>query len=167
MTFEDCLAIVLQWEGGYSDHAADPGGATNFGITHHTLKRWRKVLEITKEDVAALTREEAAEIYRAWYWDRCHCGRMPSGLDLLLFDAGVNHGTNGALRMLQETVKVKQDAIIGPVTMAAVEKMDRTKLFIEFSAIRADLYETINKTFERGWYRRQFTLFATALAAGE
>jgi len=31
--FNDCLNRVLKDEGGYSNHPADPGGPTNYGIT--------------------------------------------------------------------------------------------------------------------------------------
>lgn len=165
MTFEDALEIILKHEGGYSDHPRDPGGATNMGITHHTLKRWRGVLEISKLDVENLTRDEAAQIYEAWYWKRCHCQQMPSGVDLLLFDAAVNHGPSRAKRMLQEAARVETDGIVGPITMAAIERADRDKLLCEFCAIRADLYETINEVFERGWFRRLFDVFYHALKA--
>ena len=37
--FDACLAVVLVQEGGYSDDPADPGGATNMGITRDTLAR--------------------------------------------------------------------------------------------------------------------------------
>ena len=33
MTFDDAVKRVLMHEGGYSDHAADPGGKTMYGIT--------------------------------------------------------------------------------------------------------------------------------------
>jgi lysozyme family protein len=35
--FDRCLTCVLQFEGGFSDDARDPGGATKFGITRATL----------------------------------------------------------------------------------------------------------------------------------
>lgn len=41
--FKYCLAIVLEFEGGYVNHPNDPGGATNMGITHKTLAAWRGV----------------------------------------------------------------------------------------------------------------------------
>ena len=68
--FEICLDEVLRHEGGYADHPSDPGGATNMGITHKTLARWRKVSpwwKLSKDEVKALGREEAARIYRASY----------------------------------------------------------------------------------------------------
>ena len=37
--FARALAHVFSMEGGYADHPADPGGATNLGITRKTLAR--------------------------------------------------------------------------------------------------------------------------------
>src|SRR5689334_14019533 len=70
--FQTCLAEVLRHEGGYVDHPTDPGGATNMGITHKTLARWRKVSpwwDLPKSAVKTMARSEAAQIYRALYWD--------------------------------------------------------------------------------------------------
>lgn len=50
--------IVKPFEGGYVDHPADPGGATNLGITIHTLRAWRGAA-VTKQDVKNLTVAEA------------------------------------------------------------------------------------------------------------
>jgi hypothetical protein len=38
--FDTCLAFTLKEEGGYSDNPADPGGATNMGITLATYRQW-------------------------------------------------------------------------------------------------------------------------------
>ena len=35
-----CLAFTLHQEGGYVDNRADPGGATNMGITLATYREW-------------------------------------------------------------------------------------------------------------------------------
>ena len=39
--FAACLAQVLLSEGGWSDHPADPGGATMKGITLATYRKYR------------------------------------------------------------------------------------------------------------------------------
>ena len=38
--FDECLAFTLRAEGGYVDDPADPGGATNMGVTLATLREW-------------------------------------------------------------------------------------------------------------------------------
>lgn len=38
MTFNDILALTLDFEGGFSGHSDDRGGATMHGITSNTLR---------------------------------------------------------------------------------------------------------------------------------
>ena len=38
--FEDALKFVLKWEGGFTNHPKDPGGATNKGITQKVYDAW-------------------------------------------------------------------------------------------------------------------------------
>gem|GEM_PF-6374819 len=85
--FSACLAHVLASEGGYVDHTKDPGGATNMGITLATLQEWRG-RPIAKTDVRDLTRDEAAAIYRAKYWNKVKGDDLPAGLDLDGFRCG-------------------------------------------------------------------------------
>ncbi|HVV94700.1 MAG TPA: glycosyl hydrolase 108 family protein [Hyphomicrobiales bacterium] len=59
--FDACLRLVLLNEGGWSDDARDPGGATNRGITRATLARWRG-RPASKMELRALGRAEAARI---------------------------------------------------------------------------------------------------------
>jgi lysozyme family protein len=52
--FRRSVLAVLKHEDGYVDHPSDPGGATNLGITIHTLRNWRGK-SVTKADVQSLT----------------------------------------------------------------------------------------------------------------
>lgn len=122
--FDICLDEVLRHEGGFADHPSDPGGATNLGITHKTLARWRLVSpwwKLPKSAVMELQRAEAARIYRASYWDRVHGGQLPAGLDLALFDFAVNSGPDRAIRTLQAELDVAADGQIGPLTLDGIE----------------------------------------------
>ena len=38
--FEYCLSVVLENEGGWSDHPRDPGGATMKGVTLKTFRAY-------------------------------------------------------------------------------------------------------------------------------
>lgn len=162
--FETALAHVLKWEGGYVDHPSDPGGATNHGVTRQTLTNWRGRPQ-SREDVRALTRDEAAQIYRARYWDRCRCDEIPAGLDLMVFDAAVNHGPGQAVRLLQQGLGVRVDGLIGPVTLAAARGADLTPALIETAARRMAFYGGLStfRTFGLGWSRRLMDTLAAAL----
>lgn len=97
--FEPALAFTLAYEGGYVDHPADPGGATNMGITIRTLGNWRG-RPVTKAEVRALSKEEAAKIYRANDWNKAGCDGLAPGVDLCTFDVAVNSGPGRALAWL-------------------------------------------------------------------
>jgi lysozyme family protein len=86
--FDVSLTHVLKFEGGYSNHPLDPGGATNRGITQAVLARHRGCA-VSKDDVKSLTKKEAGAIYRKSYWDACRCAQLPSGSDLAVFDCAV------------------------------------------------------------------------------
>jgi lysozyme family protein len=154
--FNRCVEVVLGHEGGFSDHPKDPGGATNFGITHKTLAEFRDVDSVTKEDVRNLTRDEAKEIYRARYWLPLRCNDPPPGVDLMVFDFGVNAGVGRAARTLQACAHVTTDGSIGPITMAAVRAIDPKRLIVDMAEARERFYRGLPDfdTFGRGWLRR-------------
>jgi lysozyme family protein len=153
--FPACLDIVLAKEGGYVDHPADPGGATNLGITFATLSAWRGH-PITKADVAALTKAEAGEIYRAKYWNPTRCADLPAGLDLAVFDYGVNSGVGRPARALQKILGVPQDGVIGPVTLAAIKQRDPRELIEALCDERLRFLRSLPTwgVFGRGWTSR-------------
>jgi hypothetical protein len=41
-SFPAALAATLQYEGGYSNHPKDPGGATMRGVTQRVYDAWRR-----------------------------------------------------------------------------------------------------------------------------
>jgi len=155
MSFERALTFVLMHEGGYSDHARDPGGATNFGITHRTLSKWRGKT-VGPREVRSLDRSEASDIYRQEYWHRCKCDQLPPALAFLMFDAAVNKGVGRAIKILQKSLNTSADGIIGPVTLKAVRARDPRRLMIEFAARRMRHYGVLSifTTFGLGWSRR-------------
>ncbi|WP_084698299.1 glycoside hydrolase family 108 protein [Muricoccus aerilatus] len=153
--FDACLDHVLAAEGGFVNNPADPGGATNLGITRRTLSDFRDV-EATEADVRALTRAEAREIYRARYWIPMRCAELPPGVDLMVFDFGVNAGPGRSLRLLQGSVGVKADGSIGPITLAAARACRGAELIGRLAAGRMAYYRGLDgfQTFGRGWTRR-------------
>jgi lysozyme family protein len=164
MKFEDALRHVLRWEGDYSNHPQDRGGATKFGITARTLSEWLG-RPVTTEDVRDLEFDDVVPIYRERYWDACSCSGIPHGIDLLIFDSAVNQGPNRAKRLLQRALGVTEDGIIGPITMRAIQTMDPQRLASELVAQRAAHYASLQSTFHLGWFRRLADMHRESLAA--
>ena len=61
---------IVAREGGFVNDPDDPGGATNFGVTLHTLRRLRPHQQVCVDDVRALTRDDAVTIYVEHYFTR-------------------------------------------------------------------------------------------------
>ena len=163
--FDYALTFEFEFEGGYSDHPADPGGATNLGITITELARERGHL-VTKQDVRDLTKAEAANIYHDRYWEAARCDELPAGLDLAVFDCAVNQGLGRARRFLQAAAGVKVDGKIGPVTMVAVHEASPGPLLIDFMAHRMQGYGSLTRlfgVFGLGWSRRLIACHTAAL----
>ena len=153
--FDACMPFIFKAEGGYSDNPADPGGPTNFGITLATLRGYEGDPNLTADDVRKLTRAVAMEIYRTAYWNRMQCGALPPGLDLEVFDFGVNSGPAESVKTLQRLVGVTQDGSVGPITLAAVAQFNVGDLIGRFAQARLAFYQSLNMPeFEQGWASR-------------
>lgn len=163
-TFSKILPHIWQTEGGYINHRRDPGGATNLGITHRTLARWRKVRRVSRAQVKALKKPEAARIYKAWYWDAVKADDLPAGVDYSVFDFGVNSGPRRSIKTLQRAVGSYADGKIGPVTLAATFKNPETTIQ-QFAKQRTRFYRRLRsfRTFGRGWLRRVKRVLKTSL----
>jgi len=162
--------FILAAEGGYTDHPNDPGGATNYGITAAALKQARKTIPGLPEHVRDLTAEQALKIYETFYWKPAGCDKLPSPIDLLVFDGAVNCGVRRGVKFLQESLNIVNegkdrlatDGIIGKKTLAALaERSDALRPLCAVILWQRTLYyqslaaskETF-RTFLRGWINR-------------
>jgi lysozyme family protein len=153
--FDACMPFIFKAEGGYADNPADPGGPTNFGITLATLRAYQSDPNLTADDIKKLTPAVAKEIYRTAYWNRMQCGSLPAGLDLEVFDFGVNSGPAESVKTLQRLVGVTQDGSVGPITLAAVAQFNVGDLIGRFAQARLAFYQGLNMPeFEQGWATR-------------
>lgn len=157
------LAEILRHEGGYVDHPSDPGGATNMGITRKTLSRWRRInpwWQLPKSEVKSLSRTEAKAIYKALYWDRIGANKLPSGIDVAIFDFAVNSGPNRAVKVLQRVLGVAADGIVGPITLAALDGFASRSRISEIVKMvgrqRMSFLQRLHtfSVFGKGWTRR-------------
>ena len=118
---------IVAREGGYVDDPNDPGGATNHGVTIHTMRRLGLDLTgdgvVDRADVRALDREQAIALFIEHYFERPRLGALPEILQAGVFDMFVNAGPN-AVRLLQRLLidmgyDLDVDGVIGPQTLRA------------------------------------------------
>lgn len=167
--FNACLAEILKHEGGFVNHSKDPGGMTNLGVTKATYEEWVGH-PVSEAIMRKLTPQLVGPLYRIKFWDTMKCGPLPAGLDLCVFDFGVNAGTKRSVRMLQRLVGVEPDGINGPMTLKAVEARKAVigthALITFFQAERRVYYKSLTHfpTFGKGWLRRVDAVEKTAQA---
>jgi lysozyme family protein len=155
MMFDICFPMVIKHEGGFVEHPSDPGGMTNLGITKATWEDWVK-REVTEEEMRNLTVKDVKPLYKARYWDAVRADDLPRGVDYAVFDFAVNSGVTRASRMLQECVGATKDGIIGPKTIEATKRHQRSKLVQEICDKRLEFLQGLPHfpTFAKGWTRR-------------
>lgn len=163
--FAKCLPLLFEHEGGYCNDAHDPGGATKWGITHRDLAAWLG-RAVTTQDVRNITQDLAAKIYKAKYWTTVHGDELPSGVDYMVFDYGVNSGNKRSVQTLQRIVGVVADGVVGGMTLAAVNRMDPVDLINKIAEARLSFLHRLKTWvyFGKGWNRRVVQVKANALA---
>ena len=153
--YQKCIETILHHEGGYVNHPSDPGGETNLGVTKRVYEDWGGT-----KDMKDLTVEDVKPIYKKNYWDRVKGDDLPAGLDLCVFDFGVNAGTGRSAKYLQTMIGTTADGGIGPNTLLAlgnyVEEIGVEDAIRNFQKARQEYYESLStfETFGRGWTRR-------------
>ena len=136
---------------GYVNHHEDPGGETKFGIAQKFNP---------DDNVAELTLSQAEAIYHEKYWTLTNCSRLPANLNILHFDAVVNHGTKRATKFLQLAVGVTDDGSFGPLTLAACQRADPYAAAVRYLDEREAFFHRLvaarpnMKVFINGWLNR-------------
>jgi lysozyme family protein len=173
MDVDELIDEVIGREGGYSNHPADKGGATRWGITEAVARAHGFA-----GDMRAFPREDAVRVHRRIYWLR-------PGFDLVaehapkiaaeLFDTGVNMGPAVAAGFLQRALNalnrgatdyadIPVDRRIGPATVAALKgfierrgETGETVLLKAIEALQGERYLRLaeqrpaNEAFLYGW----------------
>lgn len=169
--FDRPFAIVVGVEGGYSKDPADPGNWTGGAVGKGELRGTMlgiSAASFPTLDIANLTRDAAAAIYRAKYWDKIAGDALPPAIGLIVFDCAVNQGLGFAARTLQLAARIiPADGIIGRESVAIVHRCanDPSPLVVEYAARRAVRYAAGDMArYGLGWMRRLMNVAAQALA---
>ena len=102
--FKKALNFIKQVEGGYSNHKADKGGKTNFGITQLTYDEYNRKRKLPTKEVKNITENEVSKIYYEDFWKKSGAKDLnDKALGLMLFDSAVNHGVGGAKKYYKKS----------------------------------------------------------------
>lgn len=164
--FDLAISKALQLEGGYVNDLADPGGATNFGVS----LRWLATLVELKgpheegdlngdgvidiNDVKAMTRDQAAALYKAEWWDKYRYGDITDqGVATKVFCTAINMGAPPANKLLQRCLiahgcaNLVDDGKLGPESMQALRyvcaKESPLAVLGTYRALQAEYYRTL------------------------
>lgn len=151
MTFDEAFDELLKHEGGFSNHAADPGGATRWGVTQAVARQEGYTGEMKDYPLA-----EAKRVYKKLYWDAMRLDQVRPELRFDLFDAGVNSGVSTATRWVQRLLSLRDDGVMGPVTIQALTTCNVALFRARYSGARLQFMTGLRTwdSFGRGWARR-------------
>lgn len=168
--YDAALAAVLVHEGGYVNHPADPGGATNKGITIAVWNAHRKSIGLPGgvDTLRALTIADAGQIYWQNYWNPIRGDELPPGVDYAVFDLAVNSGVGRARQFIRRTLGAAEHK--GPITDQEIEALWSLQSWDNFIAAycnkRLAFVMSLETwpTFGLGWSRRIKGVLAHATA---
>ena len=160
----------MRWEGGYSNHPADPGGETYRGISrraHPNWDGWRLLNHMMPVNGAIYPQLEplVEKFYRETYWNKIYGERLPDAVAMVVFDHAVHSGVPRASRTLQRKVGAKVDGQIGEMTVAATWEHCARLGADELLGYRKDWLTDLSekkpslKVFKKGWLRRIDALY--------
>ena len=163
---DDFAEDILKKEGGFVDHPADRGGATNKGVT---IETYREHINPggTVDDLKNITDEQAKEVFKGEYYFKPGIDKLPPEIQGQVFDWSVNSGPDTAIRKLQEAAGAPVDGVVGPQTVEAVKRSGINNDVL--ADARQSFYDEIvannpsQAVFANGW-RNRANKFRTANA---
>jgi lysozyme family protein len=181
--FDRALAHTVGIEGGYSNHPADSGGATCFGITERVARAFGYMGEMRDLPISVAT-----DIYQQNYWKLLNLdvvAAMSIPVALELFDTAVNTKQGFAAQSFQRCLNifnreqadysdVEVDGLIGGDTLASLaaylskRRVLGEQVLVEaLNSLQGAFYVTLgearskDEAFIFGWYAQRVLKRAT------
>lgn len=180
MSIDSMIEATIGKEGGYSNHPADTGGATRWGITERVARA-----NGYQGDMKVLPRETAVAIYKAQYAIKpgfADVATISPKIGEELFDTGVNTGPARPILWFQQALNalndggklypdIMEDGDIGPTTLKVFRAYLKTRgaeaesvMLKALNVLQGAFYLEItrnrvaNEAFTYGWLRTRVGL---------
>ena len=157
---ETALIFTLRNEGGFSNHPADRGGATNKGITIGRLSEYLH-RDASVEEVKNLDFDTIKLIYKKYYWNVMNLDNVyDQSIASVLFDMGVLCGTGTSAKIAQEVLDIRKTKKIDKKTLEALNETTGEEFIPQFVQKNIDRFKEIvenrpsQKVFLNGWTNR-------------
>lgn len=174
--FNFAHTFSAKYEGGLTNHPNDPGGITNYGVSLRWLKSLGLALgdidgdgDIDADDIRALTKQQAADLFKLKFWDAYNLSDLPEISAAAHYDCVMNTGPRQATLLTQRACnalcgpyseKLTVDGAFGPKTRAFLTSFTSKELVVKMIDLRGLFYRDLCvsnpdlKVFERGWLNR-------------
>lgn len=162
--FNPAFENMIRNEGGYTLHQVkgDRGGQTYAGIARNYHQSWPGWKYIDAGDLdSPWLPKHVATFYKKKFWDKVQGDHVASQrIANTLFDFSVNAGYRVAAKLAQSILGLKTDGLIGPKSLAALNKTDPENFKVRYALAKVSRYaEIVNrdpsqKKFLLGWINR-------------
>jgi lysozyme family protein len=156
--FYDALSWHLKHEGLIANHPLDPGGFTYAGISRNVHANWGGWEYLDNGN--PIPESMIVLFYDSLVWRPMMCDSVPPAIAFYLFDTACLIGTPYAIYLLQKTLNIKPDGIMGPQTLQAIKNYNPKDLLSRLHASRIAFHNKIVQkypnlnVFYNGWVRR-------------
>ena len=156
------IEYILLVEGGYSNHPADKGGATNYGIIETEARKYGY-----KGNMKDMPKSIAIDIYNKKYWLKNNLDKIKDfRVALSIFDWTVNSGNWGtkkaqiAINQVHGKNVLSVDGAIGNNSLKYLNEVNPDKFLDTYHSLQETFYRSLAKNkpsqavFLKGWLNR-------------
>ena len=117
-------------------------------------------------DIKNLTLDDAKEIYRRDYWDKCGANVLPEGVAVMAADLAYNSGVSRSIKLMQRTCGMPESGRLDSITLNKIKSSDIPEYMERFKIVRMNFLKSLDKwsVFGRGWTNRVNKNYAFAVA---
>lgn len=157
-SFDSFIPVLMANEGGYQKIPSDSGNynsmselvGTNWGISAPVYEQWIG-RPPSETDMVNMSKDTAIQIHKILFWDKLNLDLVISQkVSETLADHAINAGNGAAVKIMQRTLNrffnenLSVDGGLGPLTLAAINKVNPDALFDFYNQMRADWYISLS-----------------------